>query len=248
MKKIIFLAAILLATAFEMPAQPGPMSDSGAALIKFFGDNNSFSATCELKMTNPAGAEIMSGTMTYAMLVDKVRTEVDMARMKSSQLPAGAIDSLKKMNMADIASIVRPDQKMIYLIYPGLKSYVKMPVPMPDASTNKNIKIVKTKIGDETVDGHPCVKNKAVVTDDNGQTHEAILWNATDMKDFPLQIQSTEQGMTALMHFKNINFTKPDSSLFDPPAGFTVYPDMQQLMMTVMQKSTPPAPAPTPTP
>ena len=52
MKTTIFLASILFATACQVPAQSGPMDNSGAALIKFFGANNAFSADCDLKVTS----------------------------------------------------------------------------------------------------------------------------------------------------------------------------------------------------
>jgi Domain of unknown function (DUF4412) len=242
MKKTILLATTLFATAFSISAQTGPMNDSGAALIKFFGANNTFSADCDLKVSSANQGEVMSGAMTYAMSVDKVRTEIDMTKMKSAQMPPAVLESMKKMGMGQAVSIARQDQKLVYLIYPGLKAYAKMPIGAGESATSAEPKIDKTKLGEETVDGHPCVKNRVSLTADNGEKHEAILWNATDMKDFPLEIQSTEQGMTALMHFKNINFAKPDAALFEPPAEFKAYDNVQQMMMTAMQKMPHPAP------
>ena len=34
-------------------------------------------------------------------------------------------------------------------------------------------------MGMKTLDGHPCVKNKVVVTDKEGIKHEWMVWNAT---------------------------------------------------------------------
>ena len=36
--------------------------------------------------------------------------------------------------------------------------------------------------------GHPCVENKVVVTDAKGATNEFTVWNATDLKNFPVKI------------------------------------------------------------
>ncbi len=237
MKKLFLLLAVAAFTQFTAFAQPGsPMSGSGAAMSKFFGKNNSFSAKCDMKVTDTSGGEVMSGAMNYAMLGDKVRSEIDMSQMSSSKMPPGAADSMKKMGLAQVVSIVRIDQKVLYMIYPGMKSYAKMPLPRDEANiTNKEPKIELTKLGDETIDGHKCVKNKAVITADDGTKVSATLWNATDLKDFPIQIQSEANGMNMLMHYKDIQFTKPDAALFEPPTGYTAYDDVQKMMMSAMQ-------------
>jgi hypothetical protein len=38
------------------------------------------------------------------------------------------------------------------------------------------------------------------------------------------------------MLFKNVSLTKPAASLFDPPAGFKKYDNIQQLMQQEMMK------------
>ena len=68
-----------------------------------------------------------------------------------------------------------------------------MHLPNADsAPTNGDYKVETTEIGKETLDGHPCVKNKYVVTDNEGVKHESTVWNATDLKNFPVKIQTTE--------------------------------------------------------
>ena len=39
---------------------------------------------------------------------------------------------------------------------------------------------------------------------------QATTWNATDLKDFPIQIEIKENGNTTIMHFMNVNLAKPD--------------------------------------
>ena len=73
------------------------------------------------------------------------------------------------------------------------------------------------RVAKEVVDGHPCVKNKVIVTAEQAQTVEAICWNATDLKDFPIQIQTHEKEVTSVMHFRELQFQKPDAALFEPP-------------------------------
>jgi hypothetical protein len=176
-------------------------------------------------------------TMNIAMLNGKMRSEVDMTQMKSAELPPDAAVSLKKMGMDRVVSIMRPDRKTMYLIYPNLQSYVNMPLPKEEAEAlEKEPKMEKTQLGKETIDGHPCTKNKVVVTDDKGEKHEATIWNATDMKDFPVQLQIQEKDAIIVMHYKQVQFVKPDAKQFDPPADYKQYADNLQLMQKAMEK------------
>jgi hypothetical protein len=144
---------------------------------------------------------------------------------------------MKSMGMDQMVTIARPDKKAAYLVYPGMQSYTEIQLSKADsAPTGSDYKVEITEIGKETVDGHPCVKSKYVVTDNDGVKHESTVWNATDLKKFPVKIQTTEQGDDVIMLFKNVSLNKPAASLFDPPAAFTKYDNVQQLMQQEMMK------------
>ena len=88
-----------------------------------------------------------------------------------------------------------------------------------------------------------------MVTDKEGKTHESTVWNATDLKNFPVQIVAAEHA-NATLRFKNVNLSKPAADQFQPPSDFTKYDDMRTMMMQTMMKRhgvTPP-PGRTPTP
>jgi len=107
----------------------------------------------------------------------------------------------------------------------------------PDASKpDSAFKMESTELGRETVDGHVCVKNKAVITDDQGKAHEYTVWNAIDLKKFPVKMEITEQGRTTTIFYKNVKTSKPDAALFDPPADYKKYDNQQSLMQEVMQR------------
>jgi hypothetical protein len=94
----------------------------------------------------------------------------------------------------------------------------------------------KSSLGKETVDGHPCEKNKITMTDSDGKTTEALVWNASDLKDFPVQVQMKEKSDTVILLYKNVQFTKPAATQFDAPTGYTVYNSMQEFSAGMMQK------------
>jgi len=205
-------------------------------MSKLFGDNQAFSAGLEMHIADKSGKPItMSGKISYDAGMQ--RFEVNLADMKGGNLPPNAAAQMKAMGMDQAVTVARPDKKVAYLMYPGMQSYVEIQLSKADsAPTNSDYKVEITEIGKETVDGHPCVKNKYVVTDNDGVKHESTVWNATDLKKFPVKIETVERGDNVSMLFKNVSLTKPAASLFDPPADFKKYDDVQQLMQQEMMK------------
>jgi hypothetical protein len=104
------------------------------------------------------------------------------------------------------------------------------------AEKGADFKIETTDLGKETVDGHPCTKTKAVVTDDKGVKSDATLWKATDLKNFPVKLEKTESATLVTMYFRDIKLAKPEAKMFEPPAGSTKYDSMQALMQGAMAK------------
>jgi len=110
-------------------------------------------------------------------------------------------------------------------------------LPEEDAAAlAKDLKLQKTPLGKETIDGHPCIKNRVIMADAKGQLGEAVVWNATDMKEFPVQMQMKDKDTTVVMRYTEVRMSKPDAKQFVAPATFTKHTDMQQLMMAIAQK------------
>lgn len=215
----------------QMPS--GPKFDG--AMAKLFGDNPAFSAALEFQM-KPASGDII--TMPGKMAYDdgKARFAMNLTDAKGMKMPPDAAEQMKAMGFDQMITITRPDKNVSYLIYPGLTSYVVTPLLAAKGGTNENFKIEVTELGKDTVDGHPCLKNKITVTDDKGEVYESMVWNASDMKKFPVKIVHAEQGTEITMLFKNVSLTKPATTTFDVPADYTSYTSMQTMMQTEMMK------------
>ncbi|MGD1088999.1 MAG: DUF4412 domain-containing protein [Verrucomicrobiota bacterium] len=225
---VIFLVGLV--TAYSQPRYP----EFGNGVDKLFGENQSFSATMEIQMNN-GGPVTMSGKISFDR--GNSRFEMDMSEMQGGNLPPDAMAQMKSMGLDQMVTISQPDKKVIYMIYPNAQAYAEIIPPAPDSSaTNSDASVVSTELGKETVDGHPCVKNETVVTDKQGEKHEFTVWNASDLKNFPIQVQMNEQGNTMTTFYKNISFARPDASLFNPPAGYAKYDSMQEMMQAVMMK------------
>ena len=227
---VALAAALFLSTTGPAPAQGGPggpNSGMNPAMLKMFGDVKGFSAKTEMRVLQ-GQKEVMSGTINFAMLDGKTRMEMDLTQMKSAQMPPEFTAQIKQMGMDVNIVLSLPDKNLTRLVYPNLKAYLELPQP-PVAEAK--LKMVQKELGKETIDGHPCVKNQVTVTDEAGKKSEAVAWNATDLKGFPIQVELQEQqGTSVIMRYKDIKLAKPDAKLFEPPVGFKKYTSQQELM------------------
>jgi hypothetical protein len=242
-RRLALLPAVLVAltltpaTTFAQLGNGSPAKGMNAAMMKLFGSNNSFSSKAEIRLLDKAGKASTVIPMGFTMLDGKMRMDIDLTQIKSSDMPPNAIPMMKQMGMDTMIAIKRPDKKQDLIIYPGLKSYLESPSSKEEiADTAKNYKIDKTKIGKETIDGHPADKNKVVMTDDKGQKTEATTWNATDLKDFPVQIQMAEDGENVVVKFSDVKLAKPAPTQFEVPAGLARYTNQQQLLQVAASK------------
>src|SRR5262249_26695304 len=149
-----------------------------------------FSANMETQTKGASAEDALKMTGKIAFDHGTSRFEIDMSQVSSAKIPAGAAAQMKSMGMEKMIMISRSDKKLSYLIYPGLQAYTENPLPEAEAvKPDSDYKFETTELGRETVDGHPCVKNKAVVTDPQGNKSESTIWNATDLKKFPIKIE-----------------------------------------------------------
>lgn len=173
-------------------------------------------------------------TMPGKMAFDsgKSRFEVSLSDAGGKQA-----EQMKAMGMDKTITISRPDTKTAYMIFPGLSAYAAMPIRNQDGTKPADsLKVETTELGKDTVDGHACVKNKNVITDDQGSAHEITTWNATDLNKFPVKMEMNEQGHDITMLYKNIKTSKPDAALFEPPTDYKRYDSPQALMQQEMMK------------
>jgi hypothetical protein len=241
-KQLLLITAVALAlnltTAHGQFAPRGPRFDANFA--KLCGDNSAFSAVLEVQSKDSGSGESMSMPGKIAFLEGKTRFEMDMTQATGGKIPPEAAAQMKAMGMGNMVIISRPDKKLAYMVYPEMQAYVENEIKdSEDPKAADQWKIETTEVGKEGVQGHPCVKNKVIVTDNKGDKHESTVWNATDLKKFPVKIETAERNAQVTMLFKEIKLTKPDVALFDAPKDFKRYDNMQSLMQEEMMKRLP---------
>ncbi len=173
LRSVGFASALIVGGAVHAQMPGGSSSELNATLPKLFGNNTAFTAKAEMRVLDKSQKETTSLPMGFFMLDGKIRMEMDMSRLKSSELPPTALASLKQMKLDQIVTISRPDKKSTLAIYPLLQAYVDKPMGKDEAAAVEKIyKLDKAKLGRETIDGHACDKNKVVLTDDQGKKQE----------------------------------------------------------------------------
>lgn len=228
----LWLLALLLAGKFSARAQfDGPGSTGvSASLIRLFGTNNTFTAQAEVQVLDKNNKELIGTPMAFALADSRIRVEVDLTRMRN-RIEPDAIAKVKPLGMDNVVSIIRPEQRAALIVFPKLRAFVKLDLPPNEAEAFlKRAKIERTTIGKEKMEGHPCVKQRVVITDDAGKKSDATVWTATDLRDFPVCVATRENEGTVVIRFRQIQFTRTEAGKFEPPAGFVECGDMQVLM------------------
>jgi len=215
----------------------GSQAGMNAAMLKMFGDITAFSSKADVRVQERGAREPMTMTVDFAMLDGKVRMDLDMSTVKSKQLPADLLAGYKSAGMDKVATVLRPDRKSALLIYPAVRGYVELPMSKEEAADmDRKFKIDKTRLARETIGGQVCDKTKVVVSSDTGEKHQALVWYAMDLKNFPVKMQMDQPQMTVVMEYRDVKLARPDAKQFETPAGFARYPSVEQLMQKAMQK------------
>jgi hypothetical protein len=221
-------------------AQFSNISPTGvnAAFGRLFGAHTNFTSKVDVQVLDKQGKDWVRLPATLAALDGKLRMELDLAQAASRDLPEFAINSLKQAGMNHIISIVRPDKKATFLVYPGAESYLNMPLTAEDArALEKGYKVETVPAGKEKLDGKERARNNVVVRDFSGASAlKATTWTAPELKDFPAQIETRQDEATIVLKFSEVQFNKPGAAQFEVPAAFTEYTDMQKMMYGIMKR------------
>ncbi len=222
----IALAACLMFGWLAVPAFAQELAD-------ILGKDTAFSAKAHQALTDQSGTELFAVDSNYAYLDGDVRTESDMGKMQSPLMSPDSAAARKQIGRYFATVSIRiHDKHLTYTLFPAVKAYCESPFQQATDQTGAEpAKVERTELGKETIDGHPCVKCKMVVTRTNGSLGTMLVWEATDLDHFPIRTQigvGTKQVFTTTFH--EVNRAKPDASLFEVPAGYTRYNNIQEIM------------------
>ncbi len=240
---ILLLSALLILKSTTAVAQLGggglanlPGVEFGAVLTRFLGEHTAFTAAVNIGTKSEQGSMVLVPAK-LAFLGGLARFEIDVSKVEGSRMSPIVADQIKAVGMADVVLITRPDKKLTYMQYPGLKSYAETPLrEESNPETARKPKVERTTLGEETLAGYACVKHQVVVTDEQGKTYEGTTWNARDLRGFPVVIETSQKGAKVTLLFSDVKFGNPPSSAFDPARDFQKYDDVRTMMREAMMK------------
>ena len=222
---VLFLRLIVvLFFAFAAPPQSyaqGASTVLNGVILKLFGKHDNFAVDSEFQLMDENQKPTITLTLSIAVGAGKMRADANMATAKGPAISPEDIAQAKAAGQDRVISILRQDKGRMFILYPARRSYEDAILPKELASVSGLARIQKTPLGKETIDGHPCIKNKVVLTDDKGRKQEMIAWEASDLKEFPIKVKLSDGGQNWIVHNRNIRFGKIDVVHFDVPAGFT---------------------------
>ena len=232
--KRLLLTLACLALAASAPAQMrAPSTGINARFLKFFGDVKEFSGNATVRMLDKDEKETATIPMTIALRDQKLRFEMDLSQAKMAGMPPEAAGMLKQAGVDKMVTLILGEKKTNVLIYPGAQAYAEMPFTADEAAEEKD---AETEVGEETIDGHPCLKMKFTSTDAKGKTQEGLVWRATKLKKFPLQTEMPQRSGKVIVKFQTPKLEAPDAAIFTVPSNYTRYENVQALMQAAMLK------------
>jgi hypothetical protein len=86
--------------------------------------------------------------------------------------------------------------------------------------------IDRSPAGTDTVDGHACKVENLTVTPQNGKPVKMKVWEADDLKGFPVKVEMQSDKGPVTVLYKDISFDAPAPSLFTHPENCQQMPSM----------------------
>lgn len=231
--KRLLITGLLTAFTVSGFAQGAPQTGINAAMIKMFGDIKAFTAKANVRLLDKDQKETSTMPMTMALRDGKMRTDMDLSEVKMGGIPPEAAAMMKQAGMDKMVTLIDPAKKTSTMMYPNMQAYADMPVNEEEVGGGT---VQSKDMGEEKIDGHTCKKVQLTATDAKGKTQEALVWQAKDLKNFPIQMQMKQKENTVVVKFQEPKLETPPASQFEIPAGYSKYPTFQALLQAAMMK------------
>ena len=232
-----FLTTLLIGLALVSPlttfGQPS-MAQLNQTLTQVFAGHKEFTADADVQVTGPK-QQLKSLPVAVQWQKGNGRFDIDLAQVKSAQLPPEQLAGLVKAGLSKLTAILDPSGTQIHLISPGMKSYASHPLPKEGEAGAKPVTIKKVELGKETIAGQACEKQKLILQSD-GTTREILSWNSTALKGFPVQLKMLEGEDQITIQFRNVKLASPAATSFVLPQGLTRFNTVQDLMGAAMAR------------
>lgn len=196
-------------SAAQLPPGFPPAALELRDLIRIvWGTNAAFSA--DVTVTSPAFRNREEET-TEAHL--EVRNEGSLVEIRRSSSGIGALQSTFAGRGPELSVLTLYASNLSYVISQSARSYAESALAVPPA---ERIKAAPMESSIEIIDTHPCRRQRIVVSHPVLKPDEYRVWRATDLGDFPVQIECLSNLPPARFRFTNVQLKEPAAATLIP--------------------------------
>lgn len=169
-----------------------------------FDSAKQFSATIVVSGA-PSQTRGAQGSMKVYRSVDKMRTD----------MPGGMGYMIMELT-----------QHTAYMVMNGMCMQTATQAQQNPFAQAQDATIERSAAGTDTVDGHACKVENLTVTPRNGKPTKMKVWEAQDLKGFPVKVEMQTDKGPVTVEYKDISFDAPAASLFTHPENCRQMPTM----------------------
>lgn len=186
---------------------------------------------------------VLSGTAAFAAPPENFTATMVSQGMEMPMARMGSKSRVDNAGMPGVVTISLGDAKKTIMMNTTTKVYSEQIIQEKEQMPtmyDSDIVFDKKKVGNETIDGHPCIKYDSVYYRKSKpeEKHKAIIWEAQDLKDFPIQMEVTVpanpkypgSGGKTVVKYKDVKLGAATASMFEVPAGYKKVNGPQEVM------------------
>jgi hypothetical protein len=157
-------------------------------------------------------------------------------------------------------TIMRQDKKLVWTLMPKEKMYmeIKFGEEKKRGGDYRDCDVRQTEVGKEVVNGIETRKSTVEISCPDKASYSGTLWLTKE--NIPMRMETSDKSDPSgkkvfRMELKNLKIAKQDSRIFDLPPGYTKFEmpamgdmDLQKMMKSQSQATTPPPADPAPKP
>lgn len=186
---------------------------------------------------------VLSSMVTFAAPPENFTATMVSQGMEMPMARMGSKSRVENAGMSGVVTISLGDAKKTIMINTTTKVYSEQIIQEKEQMPtmyDSDIVFDKKKVGNETIDGHPCIKYDSVYYRKSKpeEKHKAIIWEAQDLKDFPIQMEVTVpanpkypgSGGKIVVKYKDVKLGAATASMFEVPSGYKKVNSPQEVM------------------
>lgn len=186
---------------------------------------------------------LLPGLSVFAAPPDNFTATMVSSGMEMPMAKMGSMSRVENPGMMGVVTISRADEKKTIMMNTAGKTYFEQPIQNQERTPDihdKDMVFDKTKVGTDTIDGHPCIKYDAVFYRKSkpAEKHKATIWEAQDLRNFVIQTEVTVpsnpnyqgSGGRMIMKFKDIRLGAATASMFEVPGNYRKVNSVQEVM------------------